>query len=88
MSTINDGGPAFPLAGEGPNTPCFNEGMSLRDWFAASALQGWLAGIAGAEWMDDYTNEPEAFAEHQKCVAETAYRYADAMLATRERGTA
>lgn len=69
MSNINNGGPAFPLLGEGPNVPCFNEGMTLRDYFAAAALQGLLAYPNG-------TGTHEVFA---KC----AYAYADAMLVKR-----
>jgi hypothetical protein len=37
MTTINDGGPAFPRhAYDG------HDGMSLRDWFAGQALAGLL----------------------------------------------
>jgi hypothetical protein len=39
MSTINDGGPAFPFDGYGERVP----GMTLRDWFAGQALAGMLA---------------------------------------------
>ena len=40
MSTINDGGPAFPRhAYDG------HDGMTLRDWFASQALVG-LVGRA------------------------------------------
>ena len=37
MSTINTGGPAFPV----PDTVI--DGMTLRDYFAAKAMQGMLA---------------------------------------------
>lgn len=79
MSTVNDGGPAFPLLGDGPNAPCFNEGMTLRDYFAAHALKslaqasierGKLGGITLSESCD--------------MCAETCYLLADAMLAARE----
>jgi len=46
MSTINDGGPAFPRhAYDG------HDGMTLRDWFASQALAGLLAkyGLGEAE---------------------------------------
>ena len=33
--SIKDGGPAFPIA--------FNEGMTLRQWYAGLAMQGLLA---------------------------------------------
>lgn len=48
MSKVNNGGPAFPLLGEGPNAPCFNEGMTLRDWFAGQALAGLVASSVKA----------------------------------------
>ena len=37
MSTINDGGPAFPVGSGDMRDPV---GMSLRDYFAAAAMQG------------------------------------------------
>jgi hypothetical protein len=37
MSTIKDGGPAFPMH---PNS--WEYGMTLRDWFASQALAGLL----------------------------------------------
>jgi hypothetical protein len=44
MSTINDGGPAFPRhAYDG------HDGMSLRDWFAGQALAGLLAHTGESE---------------------------------------
>jgi hypothetical protein len=74
MKTTNDGGPAFPLMGES-NHPdggryLFNQGMTLRDYFAGQALAG---------LMSDQTIKamPEDFAE-------SAYLAADAMLAARE----
>ena len=38
MSTIDDGGPAFPVP-----SGWVSKGMSLRDWFAGQALAGLLA---------------------------------------------
>ena len=69
---INEGGPAFPFReqdGEGGYERF--PGMSLRDYFAAAALQGWCACSRTAGTEQD--------------AAELAYRYADAMLAARER---
>jgi hypothetical protein len=82
--TKPDGGPAFP------SDPAFygdkaGPGMSLRDYFAAAALQGWLAGPCDGHTMDEYADEPEAFAEHQAEVARACYAYADAMLAERDK---
>ena len=39
MNIQNDGGPAFPT----PAGIQHNDGMTLRDYFAAAALQGLLA---------------------------------------------
>lgn len=41
MSTINDGGPAFPCTASDLNNPA--PGMSLRAYFAGQALAGMLA---------------------------------------------
>jgi hypothetical protein len=73
---VKDGGPAFPV----PNDANVNgqEGMSLRDYFAASALQGCLSY--------SYVN-PARGNYHENCdpdgVAISAYQYADAMLKAR-----
>lgn len=96
MSTKNDGGPAFPAAGDGIH----QVGMSprdWRDWFAAFALAGEMAGDDGA---GDYRTSLER-EEAKEClasgdlaavsriywraVARTVYMVADAMLAERER---
>ena len=66
MNKIKDGGPAFPK-----NYGIPNEGMTLRDYFAAKALQ--------AHITNNLNLRPED-------VAKWAYRYADAMLVERERG--
>lgn len=78
MSTpINDGGPAFPRQHHAHplhgGSVEGHPGMTLRDYFAAKALQGLTAdGTTGG-----------TFAEY----ASDAYRYADAMLAAREKRT-
>ena len=73
---IKTGVPAFPLMGmeyrNGQQVQTvFQNGMSLRDYFAAKAMQGLLAADTG--W-DEYD------------CAKYAYAQADAMLAERERG--
>lgn len=73
VDKINDGGSAFPAAGQvGPEHYGFEPGMTLRDWFAGQALAGLLAACP--------TDGGE------RGIAHDAYLYADAMLAARERG--
>lgn len=73
MTTINDGGPAFPCVdhmGDGP------QGMTLRDYFAAAALPAvieWLAVRGRGE--SGWTKED---------AAGHAYDVADAMLTARD----
>lgn len=73
MSTpIYDGGPAFPVTastGDPRDGVYCRDGMSLRDWFAGKALAGLLA-------------DPNCDGSY-KGVAESAYGFADAMLAAR-----
>jgi len=71
MSNTNTGGPAFPSPTDGMLD---NEGMTLRDYFAAKAMQGIMAG------RFPIMLEPDA--DHK--VAEAAYIQADAMLKARE----
>ena len=51
----------------------FQEGMALRDYFAAKAMQGMLSGLL-ADGMDIQWVQ----------MAQDAYRQADAMLKARE----
>lgn len=69
MSEKNDGGPAFPV----PNDANVNgqEGMTLRDYFAAKAMQ---ACVADPDWRREYAAS----------TSEAAYYVADAMIAARE----
>ena len=64
---INDGGPAYPT----PAGVQHNDGMTLRDYFAAAALQGLLDSPAEAEFGVSH-------------FATAAYEAADAMLKARE----
>lgn len=70
---MNDGGPAFPV----PNDANVNqqEGMSLRDYFAASIVQGMFAADTEAWYIKN-----ENFDE----TAVRAYVMADSMLKARE----
>ena len=64
---INDGGPAFPIPASESNY--YQEGMTLRDWFAGQALAGILS-------------DPDNTWNH-KHNAQAAYNAADEMLAAR-----
>ena len=70
---INDGGPAFARDSHMDKQIGLyvqQQGMSLRDYFAAAALQGLLANDGGgSSWEND---------------AQAAYKAADAMLKARE----
>ena len=71
----NDGGPAFPRAGDALTR---YDGMSLRDWLAGQAIGGLIIGR-------DWSFIPDA---HEKMTAwaRAAYSVADEMLAEREQG--
>ena len=64
----NTGGPAFP-APAGRLTPITDQGMTLRDYFAAKAMHARLTTYKGSWYAG---------------VAEEAYEAADAMLEARE----
>lgn len=68
MSNKETGKPAFPVPGL--HRGDYNNGMTLRDYFAAKAMQGFAA--SDSHW-------PTADA-----VASNAYEWADAMLKARE----
>jgi hypothetical protein len=72
MSNTNTGGPAFPTTKPLEHWGDPNQGMTLRDYFAAKAMQGLLAGIT-----------PTTVWSHDEA-AETAYNVADALLKARE----
>jgi len=86
MSARNDGGPAFPREdyqtnGAPKDQPFYlgQEGMSLRDYFAAQALNGDIAG----NWRDN-NYKPQGGLSIIENVARAAYQFADAMLKARE----
>lgn len=74
-----DGGPAFAAGAYEHNSGgylAWQDGMSLRDYFAAKAMQGLLAQSCGTALGSD----PVYGAQY-------AYQMADAMLAVREGST-
>ena len=72
MSEKQTGGPAFPVY-HGGYSRSDNDGLTLRDYFAAKAMQGLLSGLL-ANGMDLTWSG----------VAVDAYRQADAMMKARE----
>ncbi len=70
------GGPAFPTEAYDLDrkTTVREEGMTLRDYFAAKAMQGLLAQSGGTAHSSDVG-----------LGAEYAYKMADAMLAERNK---
>ena len=84
---IKDGGPAFPFWTSPRTTTDTAPGMSLRDWFAGQAL----AGIIMANAKADSDAAVKAIIEcggiglWVAATANSAYTYADAMLAEREK---
>lgn len=79
MSARDNGGPAFPYSSLAPDNIAGgmsqtmyadNEGMTLRDYFAAKAMQGICASGPGHHITDNV-------------IAREAYSIADAMLAAR-----
>jgi hypothetical protein len=65
MSNTNTGGPAFPST----HAHGQDEGMTLRDYFAAKAMQGYVGQGKSYDFAD---------------IAQASYRLADAMLKARE----
>jgi hypothetical protein len=71
MSEIKDGGPAFPGPDQAEQSVDINEGMTLRDYFAAKAMQAHL--ITHAD-------------QNTRNIVEWSYQVADEMIACRTRG--
>lgn len=72
--------PAFPVpesssSAVGRGLPATNTGMTLRDYFAAAALTGILAR----------GSTPNTIPAGRDTRAKTAYAWADAMMAAREK---
>ncbi len=90
---IDDGGPAFPVAGhcvDASGAYCGDvvnsKGLSLRDWFAGQALAGLLADPCGAtrEQCLKHGVDPDSKTAQAQIYAIVAYAYSDAMLAARK----
>lgn len=85
MSNKDISKPVFTVPGLYRET--YNNGMTLRDYFAAKAMQAILqSGKWGPETADDlhYEDDYEFVNNKANCLAEGAYQMADAMLKARE----
>jgi hypothetical protein len=86
--TKETGGPAFPNEGfNGWGTP--EEGMTLRDYFAAKAMVGLMSMQRAEEYVDDEGlpnyDETGTLFVHTEFLAEEAYMIADMMLKARKK---
>jgi len=81
----NNGGPAFPTKAYDLEREQLvrEEGMTLRDWFAAKAMQG-IYACPVQLYRADGTPMPDPLTSAD--IAKMAYEEADAMLAEREKG--
>lgn len=91
MTTIKDGGPAFPRLGSlhdcrpGEKIAKYSaDGMSLRDYFAGLAMQAWLGDNQSCRSLAGVAEKKGIPADEY--IATQAYAMADAMLAQREKG--
>lgn len=71
MNYTKTGGPAFPVV---IDNQVLDDGMTLRDYFAAKAMQGFCSLPA------DFESDRDSF----EMTAKIAYEQADAMLKARE----
>lgn len=72
------GGPAFPNVPSDPQYDEWDYGMSMRDYFAAKAMES-LIPIYWKDHLEDYDSAGDML----KCLSESAYDHADAMLKAR-----
>lgn len=89
MRTEDDGGPAFPAPEWEPDI-AFSGGMTLRDWFATFSPHPSTADIAREQLFDKQRNpynEPgkPRIRSADEIACALRYRYADNMLAEREK---
>ncbi len=90
MAGIKDGGPAFARSAtifeEGTPYDEGDNGMSLRDYFAAKALAGVMANANPDVANMNHYRATEAKRTPLQQIAVECYAMADAMLAEREKG--
>lgn len=92
MSEIKTGGQAFPSNYTLSDGALFiYNGMTMRDYFAAKAMQSLIekSTLLVQTILKDgshHGSTDEFMDIHRKGISESAYQYADAMLAEREKG--
>ena len=84
----NTGGPAFP-APAGRLTPITDQGMTLRDYFAAKAMHSLIVELGRAlQHMEGVDFTGLVIADNEggtpTSIAEESYEMADAMLKARQ----
>ena len=91
MSNTSTGGPAFPTTKPLEHWGDPNQGMTLRDYFAAKAMQGLMAMNRAEEFVDEngdeMTDEDGSVGTlfvHTDFLVKEAYMIADMMLKARE----
>ena len=83
MNTQNDGGQAFAQYRTDPwGNPIIENGMTLRDYFAAKALPS-LISMPVFQDAVELINEQHELDALKNAMAANAYSWADAMLAER-----
>lgn len=78
MSTPNDGGPAFPNVPSDPGYTKWDQGMTLRDWFAGQIV----AGMAASQYWSENFQNMEVMLDY---ATRTAYAAADSMMKARSK---
>jgi len=85
MSAKDTGGPAFPREDyqlNGAGGKLGQEGMTLRDYFAAKAMQARMSDYKSMMSLVEYAEKADQVLS--KVIAEQAYDMADAMLKARQ----
>lgn len=85
MSAQNNGGPAFPMIRDMRHNSDWDheEGMTLRDYFAAKAMQAIITKLPVVDREGEFGSPVEDKIKYNADIANSAYWIADAMLAER-----
>lgn len=73
----NDGGPAFPLINEDTYPTTINNGMTLRDYFAAQALAGFQFQLPLERWWFVIRPDGNASDEYRYAIREKPHNLHD-----------